>query len=126
MRFLLLIYTFICWAYPLLLVFGVGASGHGYGVIDKTLFAMLLASIFIVPLNYYFLYRVFITSTYTSGLQRISLILLFLTLALMAYLSYITLTHEDVMWIIFLPPVGFLLSIFFIGKLLVKRPDVIE
>jgi hypothetical protein len=126
MRFILLLYTFICWAYPLLLVFGIGASGHGYGSVDKTLLIMAFAAILIIPLNYYFLYRVFIIPPFTSRQLNSSLVFLLATLLVMVYWSFDALRQNEIFWVSYLPPIGLISTMFFIVMLWRKKSQASE
>lgn len=112
MRLLLLLYTFICWVYPLSLGYGIFASGYALGAMDKVLLMATVLSIVIIPLNYYFLFRIFINPPFSARLYQATLVFLVATLFVMGYWSYDAFRAGARIWMDYLPPIGFIATVF--------------
>jgi hypothetical protein len=84
---------------------------------------MLFAAILIIPVNYYFLYRIFINPPFTSKQFNASLIFLLTTLVFMGYFSFEALREKEIFWVGYFPPVGMIMTVFLAVRLWRKRSE---
>jgi hypothetical protein len=115
-RLYLLSYTLICWFYPLLTAFNGRIGGAFYIIL------LVFSALLIITINYYLLYKIFITPPFTNSLYKTTMVTLSLTIVLLAYFNFEALRVNQKSWISYLPLTSMILTLLILLILIRKKP----
>lgn len=93
------------------MLFGISGSSMGFGSVERILLLMTLVAMIIIPLNYFFLYRVFVGQSFTVKLHYTSCMFLLANFVVMVYFTYDSFKIENALWMKYLPPMGLVMTI---------------